>query len=175
MSRKPGGESISRWRKWSVGLNAAERSSEKKTEEHPWDEATWRSWAALMRAVSGPGDAKRIRIKPAVLTWKSRSLVRPSGEVVWCSGEEGRRPTGFSPSLNSCAILISRVTSLDYHQLFYAGPWVSKRPSPCPWITVSNLLTCIKMCVCVGGAYLPNETIGSSKLYHSHLGALHRA
>ena len=94
------------------------------------------------------------------------------GAAVWGRKQEADSQSQYHP-LNSCTILISQVTSLDPHvliskircseilfihlliqqicikQLFYARSWIRKRPCPCPWIIVSNLLTCIINFLCL--------------------------
>ena len=57
LSEKSGGESISR-RKKSTLLKSVESSCNMMTVTCPQDEATWRSWVALMRDISGSDDAE---------------------------------------------------------------------------------------------------------------------
>ena len=98
-----------------------------------------------------------------------------AGATLWGKKQEADSRSQHHP-LNSCSILISQVTSPDLHvliskircseilfinlliqqicikQLFYARSWIRKRPCPCPWIIVSNLLTWIinfwYVCIC---------------------------
>lgn len=126
LSEKSGGESISR-RKKSTLLKSVESSCNMMTVTCPQDEATWRSWVALMRDISGSDDAEWIRATPPTLTWQSRiwlSLPHPRvshsfeqvGTAVWRRKQEADNQSQYYP-LNSCMIPISQVTSLDLHVL----------------------------------------------------------
>lgn len=159
-SQKPGGESLSR-RKWSGALNAAQRWSDMETEKCPQDVATWRSRVTLRRDISGPGGAEWIRVTPLTVTWQSRSLLSltyprvslspgETGMIHW--GGEQVEAVSQVTSLDSPLLVIKirgseilfihwLIQQISIKQLFCATSWEKKAMS-CPWITVSNSLTC---------------------------------